>query len=374
MKEDEKENESVHWISDARGRFSNNVISKGIHTMREHIIRTIRKVELGGPDVVLFGGLVRRSILSSSLIKKYIGDKLNETEYKKKDRTVKWAEIESFELPVDTFVSVDADVDIYIDKVQDRNDENIVTNLVESIKNESYDVGIVDGFENYGGCTRVKVRTHNHPLAPRLNVNLDIVTRNSSKGPVFPDFTCNQLAVTMEGELQLFKVSSMPYIIWWEVPHIDKFVPIENDTTGYSFAAGELDKKFFIIRNLRAQVERKEGHVLMYKFTAWSECRSDNNVSSSRSEYLKYVLKLVCYRLPKLLFDDWKIFGFACELVHEGLRCKKNHITSFGDLQFGFEGDDVVEFADENNELTDEPSFYCTGCDRWHDIVVKFVD
>ena len=266
------------------------------------------------------------------------------------------------------------DVDIYIDEVKEQNDENIVSTMVEGIKNASYDVETVDGFENYGGCTRLNVRTHNHPLAPRLHVHLDIVTRNSSNGPVFPDFTCNQLSINTKGELQLFDVSSMPRTLWWKVQHSDTFVKSAHNDDSYSWDCfREIDDHFFMIRDLRAQVERKEGHVLMYKFTSWSECRNDNNVSSTRSEYLKYVSKLVCYRLPKLLDENWNVLGFTCDLVPNGFRCKKKHITMFREMEFGFEGD-MVEHADEPRELADSPSFYCFGCETWHDVVVAFVD
>lgn len=352
---DEAEKESTHWISDIKSKFSDNVISKATHLMRNKLTDIVMQLDLHGPKAVLFGGLVRRSILSSSLIKKHLGDKLDSEE----DRHVQWAAIESVKVPIDTFVDLKADIDIYIDT----HDTNIVGALVESIKEASYDVRIVNKVHNYGGCTRLNVRTHAHPLAPHICVQVDVVTPYSSEGPMFPDFTCNQLAVSTEGELQIFKTSSMPSNLWWNVQHYDKFVSSENKTTGSSFAAGELDERFSVIEDIRAQVKRKEGHVLMYKFLAWSECRAENNVSSSRSDYLKYVSKIVCYRLPRLMVGDWKLLGFACELAPDGLRCKENKITGFRDMRFGFEYD-----------VTDEPSYYCVGCEKWHDIVVTFVD
>ena len=360
---DESNMESVHWISDKKRHFSDDEISKAVHIMREHVIEAIMQVNLGDPDAVLFGGTVRRAVRSAYLIEKHLGDKLSEEIFSEEDHRDKWEAIGSVKLPLDTFVDSKADVDIYIDEVKEQDDSKIVSALVESIKEASYDVMIVEKGRNYGGCTRLKVRTHAHPLAPRIHLQVDIVTRHSSEDPVLPDFTCNQLAVSKKGELQIFNASSMPRNLWWKVRQFDKFVSSEKNTTGSSFAAGERDEKFSVIGLLLEQVKRQEGHILMYKYAAWSECRADNNVTSSRSEYLKYVSKLVCYRLPKLMVGDWKLLGFSCELAPNGLRCKENHITGFNEMQFGFE-----------NDVANEPSYYCVGCEKWHDIVVTFVD
>jgi hypothetical protein len=152
--------------------------------MRKDIIEEIRKSKhlfMSYGTVKIFGGLVRRSILSDSMIHKHLPIKGD----------LSFKDLEKILVPKDTFVSVNADIDLLVQQTtcngdNDDNDElillmDILSTVISGIK--TYEVTQV-----YRSCQymkdvrRFRIATMKHPVAESTFVYVDLVPSKAFSG------------------------------------------------------------------------------------------------------------------------------------------------------------------------------------------------
>ena len=387
-------NDQVKWCRNERHQSDTNSLSKAEFTMRNKIVTCLsgwREAQL-----FAFGGTPRRSILSQHLID------TNPVLIAKLDAGEDPGDVR---LPKDTFVPPGTDLDIYMSSKPD----SVVVHLDSIVawlkkKLSMYDISLRASTPHYT-CHRVWVRTHPHPLAPVIRVQLDIVT---GEGTLFPDFTCNQLGVNLRtGELSVF-CPTMMVNPWCAYRYdLERIMQLPEEKHVESILGGAHDLRARAVVAIKEDIKKKIARVLLFSFKRWFENRACANEVATMDYYLTYVDTIVKHRLCKLLEDGFVITGFKSPIIDNSFVCTESgHLTPIRTMQIrcalesgdlvgvsrdvheakggtdennpGFSEDedtDKDEDKDENRDTDEDddedtkPVFWCKGCGLYHDLV-----
>jgi len=364
----------VRWVRQADVLVTANMRSMAQQHMKTHIIRMLCTWDTA--PTVVFGGSIRRAILSEYTIQK---DK--ELLHRLSDGTYS-----QYVLSNDHFIPLDTDLDVYIQARPDQT-QSCVQSLMDHMTTHlrGYNVCLRTREDGYP-CARLRISTFPHPLAPVIHVDLDVVVEGTKCG-LYPDFTPNQLCVSTSaltvGELSLFR-HDRAGDPWWssnyDVERCLEFTrPYNRSILGGSM---NLDRQ--IVEVIKAQIQNKVGHVLLYSFRRWSCVQQRTGQPFDLKTYTQYVAKIVGYRLLKLLSDGFEIVGFKPHVVDLNFVCEEQgfatpieslQIESTSDRTTLLRGndpddddDDCSSSCEENPEAVSS-YYWCVGCSAWHSLV-----
>ena len=304
--------------------FSKSVRLLAESKMRNQAIKALSRWD--GASTCVFGGSIRRTILSENSIQEdqELLDRLDQDSY------------QEYNLSPDHFLPLGTDLDVYI--TNPRNVDTCLQDLTVHMEQAMKGYGLVLRVPNERyACTRMWIRTHHHPIAPVIQIQLDLVMEGVRC--FFPDFSCNQLCVSTTktvslGRLSMFHPRGM--VPWWEsCLFVEEYLPPRRSSS--SLLGGTNDQMRRSTKWIRARIRDKSGSVLVFSYRRWVQERRRLEQRIGPETYSAYVETIVSMRLMKLLADGFTVDGFHPIITPDlEFRCREaGQTTSISAVQIG---------------------------------------
>jgi hypothetical protein len=303
----ERPDNMVQWIEMSDVVFSNSMLMRAESQMRNRVIGALS--DWGGASTYVFGGSVRRSILSDHTIEynKELQSRLADGSY------------HEYKLSPDHFLPLGTDLDVYI--TNPKNAHSCIQDLQVYMQKVLIGCKVVScPADAFYVCSRMLVKTLPHPIAPIIRIKLDLVLEGIQC--LFPDFSCNQVCVsTSTSSLGMFAPLGMDP--WWTAKDTLEKCLQNSPCVPYtgSILGGKMDTTRRAIKGIKAQIAEKTGYVLLFSYRRWAQERRRMKRRTHLKNYSTYVQQIVSMRLPKLLADGFSIRGFHPKITDEGEFC-----------------------------------------------------
>jgi hypothetical protein len=272
-----------------------------------------------------------------------------------------------YALTPDHFLPPGTDLDIYI--TEPVHPQTCLQDLHSYLRDALPGYSIVARPTQYA-CTRLWISTAPHPIAPVVRIQLDLVM--AGERTMFPDFTSNTGSVdTKTGALSVLCPPGMDP--WWDSLRHQCLCLSLPPHVPASILAGSRDLLRRATDGIKAQIQAKKSHVLLFSFARWSAERARLQEPRSRRAYSAYVSSIVSGRLPKLLAAGFVVDGFRPGLSAVGDFDCGEHTTDIRHVRIGSSatpGSMVLQEEEEEEQDEDEvkPYYWCGGCEEWHEI------
>lgn len=358
--------QNLQWVCKMDAPFTTSLLMLAQAKMRKNTLDAL-STWTGGTTCV-FGGSVRKAILSEFTIQNN-----KELQYRLADGTFR-----ECVLSPDHFTPLDTDLDIYITEPVNRA-TTCLQGLQTHLQHVLHDYVVVLVPHDATG-TRLWIKTHPHPIAQTIKIQLDLVLNGTSS--LFPDFACNQLCLltTATSVLDVFNPSNMFPPWWTSVPVMQKCLSSSFAPFSLSILGGAQDTRRRTIDTIKDQIQKKMTHVLVFSFSRWAWERHRLHQRVDRTTYSAYVGRIVCTRLLKVLNDGFHVEGFQPQITAEQtFVCKGGHSTQICSVQIQSTAHPEVvlrpgELGEEGGEDVEDgkhvkPYYWCVGCSLWHEIM-----
>lgn len=334
---------TVQWVTTSHNFPSNNELSKAHCVMRNHIVDAIRRTaSICDYDVFFVGGLPRKEVYSKHML-----EKTGVTQMLRSGIRVN--EISKIQLPADTFVPQNTDIDLYIPNVGSGDPKEHVTAFMKNVALSSgYLCGLAE--PNTYSFASWKFHTTRHPMAIKMEMIVDVTM---SAG--MPDADVNQITVNARsGKMELGKGPHEKFPVqWWQAEQY-----MHADKSRATFFCGGIDFRGHALEKVIEKIKRKKATIFVLHFATWEENMKVLGLETSFKKYLDHTKKLINYRLKKLTDDGFEVDGLALTLQGHGFLC--TDCAHYNPL-------DIIKVLCDS--VYQVPYIECTECHLQHDLL-----
>jgi glutaredoxin-related protein len=366
------------WCTSTKHAFDLNDVSKVHFLQRQRMVECLHKFSRlpDSPTLLIFGGLVRRSVVSNHMIQ-------NNQELQRQLQATRGfhsgENLSKIDLSRGTLIPWSTDIDVTVKNCHHIKMDDFMQTVSYFFKDELHDLEIsVRKPHGEYNCHTLFASTHSHPLAPKIKVSMDVVFDNRS---YFPDFTSNQLCINVLSWQCSVMSCGSPYSRiskpwWWTIEQIYTSMQLGEPPLRQPILTGGCDVASQATALIQEQVKNMTSFVLLYSFARWRRLRQECGEDASVQEYTNYVYKIVEFRLPKLLHDGFTVHGFEPNVDSCGLECPVcNSVVRFTNvcIQLRTTSGELVEnetFLPSSEDISKiRTTVHCGGCEQNWDLV-----